>query len=118
MGCLQRFISVLPRPEFLFSCANSGPWPNACDKQNFRVLEFLLERKVRNIQVLVFGCNQESAVQIGPIYFRFLRASVTPWCKGLFLVAATSRRASVVRSLTLLLHTLEQIGFHLYLSRR
>src|SRR6266403_5318691 len=29
-----------------------------------------------------FGRNQESAVRIEPIYFRFLRASVTPWCKG------------------------------------
>jgi len=26
--------------------------------------------------------TRKSAIQIGPIYFCFLRASVTPWCKG------------------------------------
>ncbi len=59
----QVTLSVFPRPEFLFFCANLGHWPIAGDKQNFRVLEFLLEREVRNIHVLVFGCNQESAVR-------------------------------------------------------
>src|SRR5882762_7069259 len=63
------------------------PEPNACDKQHFRVLEFLMEREVRNIQVLVFGCNQKSAVQIGPIYFCFLRALVLPRRNFLFSCA-------------------------------
>jgi len=149
---------------------------NACDKQNFRVLEFLLEREVRNIQAPVFGCHQKSAVQIGPhlfplspyyhaqnscflaqiwvtgripatselscprisagernpkypgsgfgrnqesavriepIYFRFLRASVPPWCKGLVfgcgLVAPCLRGAKVLflRFAAARMHSLE-----------
>src|SRR5258708_2479455 len=101
------FFSVLPRPEFLFSCTKLGHWPNACDKQNFRVLEFLLEREGRNIQVLAnseLSCPQLSAGEMEfetttprtgrdrgcrgaktiHLPFGFLRASVPLWCKVFF----------------------------------
>src|SRR6267142_2372518 len=38
--------SVLPRPEFLFFCANSGHWPDSCGKIRTSVSSiFLLERE-------------------------------------------------------------------------
>src|SRR5258707_15554566 len=53
--------------------------------QNFRVLIFLLERQRRNIQALVLDPTRNQQVRIETIYFRFLRDSVPPWCKGLVL---------------------------------
>src|SRR6266851_1174952 len=92
------FFSVLPRPEFLFSCTNLGHWPNACDKQNFRVLAFLLVRwslKQRHRAL------EETEGAGGPKQFIYLLGFSVPQClrgaKVLFLVAASSRRDSVVQ---------------------
>src|SRR5258708_26933911 len=51
--------SVLPRPKFLFFCANSGHWPDSCGKFRTSVSSiFLLERESRNIQTLILDTTR------------------------------------------------------------
>src|SRR5258708_18441721 len=81
------FFSVLPRPKFLFFCANLGHCPDARKQrqiQNFRVLSFLLVRwslKQRHRALEeTEGAGWPKQIHLS---FGFLRVSVPPWCKGL-----------------------------------
>jgi hypothetical protein len=75
--------SVLPRPKFLFSCANLGHWPDACGKSELLCPRFSAGERSPKYQSSGFGSNHEPAVRIDPILFFLLRGSVPPWCKGL-----------------------------------
>src|SRR5229473_1015733 len=108
-------VSVLPRPKFLFFCANLGHCPDARKQrqiQNFRCpqlsagemkFETATPRPGRDR-----GCRGAKTIHLS---FGFLRASVPPWCKGLVFgcgFVAPCLGASVVQRSCLRLYSIPQ----------
>src|SRR6267142_1715828 len=83
-----------------FSSRKFGPLAGLLrQNQNFRVLNFSAgERKLKYPGPGFWTQPGISGSTRTHLFFVLLRASVPPWCKGsCFLVAASSRRASVVQ---------------------